>query len=90
MSLGNRIREARASARITQKKMADMIGVQQPTMSGYESKNHMPTEDILVKIADITNVSMDYLFERTNNPNPYIELDDCFYGNYTYRNILEK
>ena len=61
-----RIRNLREDMDLTQTDMAKKLFISQRTYSYYESGGHdMPTE-ILIRIADIYQVSIDYLLERTN------------------------
>ncbi|WP_279387130.1 helix-turn-helix domain-containing protein [Paenibacillus pinisoli] len=62
----------REKHKLTQDQMAERIGVSRPTIAGYESeeKNRIPREDTLHKIADIFDVSIDYLLGRTDDPSP--------------------
>ena len=41
-----------------------MLGIAPSTLSGYESGTHDPKSDILSRIADICNVSTDFLLGR--------------------------
>lgn len=61
-----RIRNLREDSDLTQTDMAKVLFISQRTYSYYESGGHdIPTE-ILVKIADYFNVSVDYLLNRTD------------------------
>ena len=64
-----RIKELRKQKKITQLKMAMDLNTNQNTISRYESGDREPGIAELIKIADYFNVSVDYLLERTNNPN---------------------
>lgn len=64
-----RIKELRKQKRITQLKMAIDLNTSQNTISRYENGEREPGLCDLVKIADYFNVSVDYLLERTDNPN---------------------
>ena len=44
------------------------LSVSQNTISRYEQGEREAGYDMLVKIADYFNVSVDYLLERTENP----------------------
>ncbi len=55
------IKEAREKAGFSQKELAEIIGVAPNTFHGYESGKHDPKSDLLVKIAQACNVSVDYL-----------------------------
>lgn len=55
------IKEARERAGYSQKELAQIIGVAQNTFHGYESGKHDPKSDLLIKIANACNVSVDFL-----------------------------
>ncbi|WP_420314589.1 helix-turn-helix domain-containing protein [Anaerotignum propionicum] len=42
------------------------VGVSQETISGYEIDKAVPPADMLVKLADCLNTSVDYLLGRTD------------------------
>lgn len=50
----------------TQQYVAKLIGVARPTYTAYENGTKEPPFDTLNKIADIFDVSIDYLQGRTN------------------------
>lgn len=62
------IREAREAAGYSQKELADKIGVEPNTFHGYESGKHDPKSEILLKIANICGVTVDYLLGRKHGP----------------------
>lgn len=51
----------------TQEYIADLIGVARPTYTAYESGSKVPPMDTVNKLADIFNVTTDYLQGRTEN-----------------------
>lgn len=55
------IKEARVQAGLSQKELAKLIGVAPSTFNGYESGNHDPKSDLLIKIAKACNVTVDFL-----------------------------
>lgn len=55
------IKEAREKAGFSQKELAEIVGVAPNTFHGYESGKHDPKSDLLVKIAQACNVSVDFL-----------------------------
>lgn len=64
--LYRRIRELREDNDLTQREVAEMLGMSQTGYSKYETgTNDIPTA-ILIKLADFYNVSVDYLLGRTN------------------------
>ena len=64
-----RLKEIRKSKGISQLKLALDLNTNQNTISRYETGEREPGIVELIKIADYFNVSIDYLLERTNNPN---------------------
>lgn len=61
-----RIRDLREDLDINQTKMAKMLGMSQTGYSKYETgENDVPTE-ILIKLANIHNVSIDFILGQTN------------------------
>lgn len=67
----NRLRDLREERNLTQEKVAKAIGIGQTGYSKYEcEKIDIPT-DILLKLSDYYNTSIDYILCRTNNKNPY-------------------
>ena len=66
-----RIRDLREDRDLTQKKVADMLGMSQTGYSKYETgENDIPTA-ILIKLARFYNTSIDYLLGETNDPKKY-------------------
>lgn len=46
---------------MTQKELSNRLGVSKSVISSYESGTRFPSYDVLIKIAQIFNVSTDYL-----------------------------
>lgn len=66
--VGQRLRSLREGLKYPQVKMAEMVGVKQTSINRYESGEAEPSFEILLKYADFFDVSMDYIFGRTDNP----------------------
>ncbi len=66
-----RIRELREDQDLTQAYMARLLNVTQRTYSRYETGEHVIPLELLCKIADFHNVSVDYLLGRTDIKQPY-------------------
>lgn len=62
---GERLKELRENQSMTQNVLAELLNVSRQSIGGYENNKVDPGMDILVKIADIFNVSTDYLLCRT-------------------------
>ncbi len=56
-----RLRHLRTIKGLSQKFVAEKIGVKNNTLSGYESGRREPDTETLVKLADLYEVSLDYL-----------------------------
>lgn len=71
MSLGEKLKALRTAKKMSQKDLAERIGIAKSVISFYESGDRFPSNDVLVKIARIFNVTTDYLLdverERTVN-----------------------
>ncbi len=59
-----RLLEQRKLSGYTQRDMAERLGISQPSYVRYENGTSEPTQENLVKIADIFDVSTDYLLGR--------------------------
>ncbi|UKI24106.1 MAG: helix-turn-helix domain-containing protein [Anaerotruncus sp.] len=53
---------------IKQREIAQVLNVSQNTYSQYETGVIAITAEVLIKLADYYNVSIDYLLDRTSNP----------------------
>lgn len=62
----NRFREIRIRNHLTQKQMAERLGVQKSVVCYYEHGERFPSYDVLLRIASIFHVSTDYLLGRDN------------------------
>lgn len=64
--LYRRIRDLREDQDLTQREMGEILSCSQRVYSNYErGELDIPTE-ILIKLADFHNVSVDYLLNRTD------------------------
>lgn len=59
-----RIKELRTKANITQKQLAEYIGVTSQTILNWENGIFEPKISELIKLANYFHVSVDYLIER--------------------------
>jgi transcriptional regulator with XRE-family HTH domain len=64
-TLGDRIRQARARLRLTQAELARRIGISTTAMHAIESGDTDPRASRVVAMADVLEVSTDYLLGRT-------------------------
>jgi transcriptional regulator with XRE-family HTH domain len=66
MKLGEFLSELRNERGLLQKEVANYLNVTVATISNYEKDVHSPDLNTLVKLADLFDVSVDYLLQRTN------------------------
>lgn len=64
LTLGDRIRKHRLGKGLTQTQLGKKIGVSQRVVAYYEVKGISPPPDLLVRIADVLEVSTDALLGR--------------------------
>lgn len=69
MEIGKRIQELREKFDMNQKELADKVGLNYSVMNRIESGKRPIRDDELIKIADVFNVTTDYLLGRTDDPN---------------------
>ena len=70
---GNRLKWLRDEEGLSQKYLAEKLGMPQQTYQGYESGSRKVTLQLLKQFADHFNVSIDFLAGRTNDR----KLHDC-------------
>ena len=59
------LRSLRDAASVSQKQLADAIGISQQSINKYENHNIEPDIGTLIRIADFFNTSVDYLIGNT-------------------------
>lgn len=65
----DKLRELRKQNDFTQSEIAKKLNISQQTYSNYESESTQAPHEILKQLAQIFNVSVDYLLENENNKN---------------------
>jgi transcriptional regulator with XRE-family HTH domain len=66
MNMGNRLKSLRVEKKLTQKQVADRIGLAISAVSSYESGSRYPSYDVLIQLARIFHVTTDYLLGMTD------------------------
>ena len=59
-----RLRHMRMKRKYTQQKLADILGIALRSYQCYETGTRTPNYELLVLIADVLDVSLDYLLGR--------------------------
>lgn len=63
-----RLRDMREDHDLSQEKLGRLLGIQQTVYSRYERGYQTIPLELLIRLADIYGVSLDYLIGRTDNP----------------------
>lgn len=66
MGINERIKELRISRKLTQKQVAEGIGVKSVSVQRFEYGTVRPGLDTLIALADYFDVSLDYLVGRSD------------------------
>lgn len=77
----DRLKEARTRAKMTQKQLAEIIGVAKSTVAGYESGHSEPDMEKIVKIMGALDVDANYLWQD--------EMEYKSYDDYISSDALE-
>lgn len=81
-TLGARLKEAREKKRLTQIEVSKKLGISNGTLSGYERDYRDPDTATLKKLANLYEVSIDWLsgntaFNAKESSEPYITNDQA-------------
>ena len=81
----NNLKEIRNSKKLLQTRVAMDLNITQETVSSYETGRVFPSSDMLIKLADYYNTSIDYLLGRTdyNMPINTIKPDNVSESDFT-------
>ncbi len=83
------LRALREEKGLSQKELADVLGVSRPAITKYERIERQPDFKTVEQIADFFNVSVDYLLGRTNIRNPYLHASFSSNSTATHKNAVE-
>ncbi len=61
VGFGNRLRQLRKEKKLTQRQLAEMVGLRHSVVSFYEIGERSPSPEIIKKLASSLHVSSDYL-----------------------------
>ena len=76
MEFSERLKNLRKQAHLTQTEVAEKLGISQQAYASWERGIKKPTQDNLVKIAQILNVSIDYLIGNSDESVKADELEN--------------
>ena len=66
MRMDNRIKDLREDADYTQTQIAEMIGITQRKYSYIETGVQPLTDELLVRLSEVYEVSIDYILKQTD------------------------
>ena len=66
MSIGTKIRDLRKQAHLSQTELGKKVSVSQQTVTAWENNKAEPSSSAVAQLADIFNVTTDYLLGRLN------------------------
>lgn len=66
VDFGNKLKELRIQAGLTQNQLAQRMGITKSVVSYYELHERFPSPEVLVKLSSIFHVSTDYLLGIEN------------------------
>lgn len=66
-----RIKEGRNKIGLSQEKLGKIVHVTKQSVSKWENGENLPEPPTMNKLADIFGYSVDYLYGRIDDPNPY-------------------
>lgn len=70
MKVGKRLKQLREELNMTQKELADKLGISRAAVGLYEQGKRNVDNDTLLKLSEIFNVSADYLLGNTDIKTP--------------------
>lgn len=93
MTLGEKIKQARLAANMTQSSLAEKTGISERSLYTYEQAGIMPRSGNLRKIAEVLNVSVGYLLDDNETDTQKNINQDIFLANvknkYGYKGAHE-
>lgn len=69
--MGDNLKRIRKERGMTQIALQMQTGIEQALISKYETGERIPPTETLIILADFFNTNIDFLLDRTNNPNKY-------------------
>lgn len=93
-NFGDVLRDLRLASKMTQKTLAEKLGVTKSVVSYYELQERSPSPEILIKLSDVFHVSTDYLLGIEKNASTVLDVsglkdEDIQFLRYTV-NMLRK
>lgn len=69
MTFSDRLKELREEKKLSQREIAKIFHISQPSVYKWESEGVIPRQDILMEMCNFFDCTLDYLFGRTDMRN---------------------
>ena len=76
MTFGQRLKRLRQEREWSQQQLANKLKVHQKQISGYERGIHLPSAELLIRAAELFNVSLDYLVMERSDDGRRVQISD--------------
>ena len=83
----NRIKILREEFKYTQQELADKLDGAKSTIAMYENETRKPSMEVLIKLSEIFNCSIDYLLGKSDIRNPEEQIKNDF--EFAYHKEIE-
>lgn len=77
-TFSEQLKKLRKENKLSQKSLAENIGIAQSAIANYETGYRIPSRDILMKIADYFQITLDDLVCRAHEETNWVEISDLF------------
>jgi len=76
MAVKDKVRQLRQERKWSQAQLADKMGIHQKQVSAYERGRNVPSTEVLIRLADIFDVSLDYLAFEAQGKSAKVDIKD--------------
>ncbi|MEK5070303.1 helix-turn-helix domain-containing protein [Sporosarcina sp. FSL K6-1508] len=66
--VSQRLKSARNRLKLTQEALAEKVNTSKGTISNYENGHSTPSNEMLVLLSDVLEITTDYLLGKSDNP----------------------
>ena len=70
-----RLKELRNQKNMSQQKLATTLGVSRSTIAMWETNSSRPDNEMIIKLSEVFNVSVDYLLGKDTSKSPVLDND---------------
>lgn len=88
MEFGNRIKEQRKKLKLTQAEVANQLYITRQTISNWEQGKSYPDLDMLVKISNVYQISIDSLLKEDKHLKKYLEQGKAYNAFTIFRGLF--